>query len=389
MIKTLKEVDIRGKRVILRCDFNVPLNEKGEIEDDFRIKQSIPTIKYLLKNRAKVIIISHLGDPNGEVIERLRLNPVAKLLTQYLEIPIEKASDCVGKEVEEKISKLRDSEILILENLRFHIEEQNNDERFSKKLAEYGDFYINDAFSVCHREHASIVGLPKYLPAVAGLLLEKEFKVLSRVIENPWRPLVVIIGGAKIIDKLKLVKQFVEKADHVLVGGKIANAILRVKGICLGLPWPEEDIVKEVEGLKLTSTKLHLPVDALMSPNDKGDVYVREAAPGKLRNDELLLDIGSETIKFFTEIIKDAKMIIWAGPLGFTPNPLFENGTKKIAEAIARNHKAYKIAGGGDTILALSKFNLIKKFDHISTGGGAMLSFLSGKKLPGIEVLKR
>jgi phosphoglycerate kinase len=389
MIKTLKEVDIRSKRVILRCDFNVPLNEKGEIEDDFRIKQSIPTIKYLLKNRAKVIIISHLGDPNGEVIERLRLNPVAKLLTQYLEIPIEKASDCVGKEVEEKISKLRDSEILILENLRFHIEEQNNDERFSKKLAEYGDFYINDAFSVCHREHASIVGLPKYLPAVAGLLLEKEFKVLSRVIENPWRPLVVIIGGAKIIDKLKLVKQFVEKADHVLVGGKIANAILRVKGICLGLPWPEEDIVKEVEGLKLTSTKLHLPVDALMSPNDKGDVYVREAAPGKLRNDELLLDIGSETIKFFTEIIKDAKMIIWAGPLGFTPNPLFENGTKKIAEAIARNHKAYKIAGGGDTILALSKFNLIKKFDHISTGGGAMLSFLSGKKLPGIEVLKR
>lgn len=389
MIKTLKEVDIRGKRAILRCDFNVPLNEKGEIEDDFRIKQSIPTIKYLLKNRAKVIIISHLGDPNGEVIERLRLNSVAKLLNQYLEMPIEKASDCVGKEVEEKISKLRDSEILILENLRFHIEEQNNDERFSKKLAEYGDFYINDAFSVCHREHASIVGLPKYLPAVAGLLLEKEFKVLSRVIENPWRPLVVIIGGAKIIDKLKLVKQFVEKADHVLVGGKIANAILRVKGICLGLPWPEEDIVKEVEGLKLTSTKLHLPVDALMSPNDRGDVYVREAAPGKLRNDELLLDIGSETIKFFTEIIKDAKMIIWAGPLGFTPNPLFENGTKNIAEAIARNHKAYKIAGGGDTILALSKFNLIKKFDHISTGGGAMLSFLSGKKLPGIEVLKR
>lgn len=389
MIKTVKEFNVKNKRVLVRCDFNVPLGKNGEAQDDFRIKQTIPTIEYLIKNKAKIILMSHLGDPDGKVVESLRLAPIQKLLAEYLGHAIIKASDCVGKKVERQTMVLKEGEILLLENLRFRKGEQNNDVGFAKELAELGEFYVNDAFGACHRAHASIVGLPKYLPSAAGLLLAKEVKVLSRVLENPWRPLVVIIGGVKFSSKIKLIRQFLERADHLLVGGKIANAILTVKGICVGLPWPEKKIVEEIENLKLTSTKFHLPVDALLSPDTEGKNYIREAAPGKVRKDELLLDIGPETINIFSKIIKSAKMIVWSGPLGLFENPIFEKGTREIAEIIVRNHKSYKIVGGGDTIFAISKFNLIEKFDHVSTGGGAMLSFLSGEELPGIKALEK
>lgn len=388
-MRTIKEFNVKNKRVLVRCDFNVPLDEKGEAQDDFRIKQTIPTIKYLIKNKAKIILMSHLDDPGGKVVEKLRLRPIQKKLAEYLNLPVIKALDCIGKKVEEQILKMKEGEILLLENLRFHSGEEGNDPKFAKELAKLGDVYINDAFGVCHRAHASIVGLPKYLPSAAGFLLEKEVRVLSRVLANPWRPLVAIIGGAKISTKIKLIKQFLEKADSILIGGKIATPILIVKGICVGRPWPEKDVVKEVENLNLTSTKLHLPIDVLVSPNETGKVYIRESAPGKVRNDELLLDIGPETIRFFARIIKDAKMIIWAGPLGLFENPLFEKGTKEIAEKIIRNHKAYKIAGGGETIFAISEFGLIERFDHVSTGGGAMLSFLSGEEFPGLKVLEK
>ena len=387
-MRTVKDLNLKNKRVLVRCDFNVPLNEKGEIQDDFRIQQSLKTINYLIERGAKIVLMTHLGDPQGRMEEKLSVKRIQEKLAEYLKHPVLWASDCIGKDVEKIISKLKEGEVLVLENLRFHPEEKMNDSRFAKELAKLGDIYINDAFGVCHREHASIVGLPKYLPSGAGFLLEKEIKVLSRVLENPWRPLVAIIGGAKIESKTKLIKNLLKKADHLLIGGKIANIILLVKKIYVGDPWPEEKIVKEIENIELTSTKMHLPVDAVVSLGKEATV-TRVVAPANKKKDEFIFDIGPETINIFSKIIKEAKMIVWAGPLGFFENPLFEKGTKEIGEVIVRNHKAYKIAGGGDTIFSLKKFGIRDKFDHVSTGGGAMLSFLSGKKLPGIEALEK
>ncbi len=402
MFKTIKGLDIKNKRVLVRCDFNVPLDysfsPSPKILDDFKIKQTVPTIKYLIKNKAKVVLISHLGNPEeGQKFTQhhfskkngagFSLKPIALRLKELLGKEVKFLDDCIDKEVEKQTMEMKIGEILLLENLRFHKEERENDRNFAKELSKLGDVYINDAFGCSHRAHASIVGIPEYLPSGAGLLFEKEVRILSKVLENPWRPLVVIIGGAKISTKSKFIKQFLEKADHLLIGGKIANTILIVKGICVGRPWPSEETVKEIREFNLTSTKLHLPIDAIVSPNDTGKIYVRESAPGKVRKDELLLDIGPETVKIFSKIIEDAKMIIWSGPLGFFENPLFEKGTKDIAEKVVRNHQAFKIAGGGDTIFALSKFGLKDKFDHISTGGGAILQFLSGEELPGLKAL--
>jgi len=388
-LKSLAELDVRGKRVLLRCDFNIPLDAGGNIQDDFRINQTLPTIEYLIKHQAKVVLMSHLGDPEGKRVESLSLVPVQKKLSEYLGLQIKKTEDCIGREAEKEVAKLQDGGILLLENLRFYKEEEANDPEFVRELAKLGDVYVNDAFGVCHRKHASIFGLAQALPAAAGLLLEKEVKVLSRVLEDPWRPLCAVIGGAKISTKIKVIKQFLEKADNVLIGGKIAEPILIVKKICIGRSWPEEEVAREIEKLDLTSTRLHLPIDAAISPDPSGNLYIRQAAPGKTRKDELLLDIGDETISFFSQIIKDAKMIIWAGPMGYFENPAFEKGTKEIAEAIARNINAYKIVGGGDTLFAVSKFGLIDKFDHVSTGGGAMLVFLGGEALPGLQVLEK
>ncbi len=395
MLKTLKDINVKSKRVLARCDFNVPLNKKGVIEDDFRVKQAIPTIKYLIQHKARVILISHLGEPDQNETslktgksQKYTLRPIAKKLEELLSEKIKFLDDCVGKKVEKEIKKMKEGEVLLLENLRFHKEEKENKEEFAESLAGLADVYVNDAFGSSHRAHASIVGVPKYLPCAAGLLLEKEVKVLSRVSEKPERPLVVIIGGAKILNKIKVVKYFLKKADHALIGGKIANAILTVKGICPGRAWPSEEFVSDIEKINLTSTKLHLPVDAIISPDKTGNIYIRKAALGKIRKDEFILDIGPETIKMFSKIIELASTIIWSGPLGFFEEPLFENGTKLVAEAVIRNSRAFKIAGGGDTIFALAKFHLRERFDHISTGGGAMLNFLSGEKLPGIEALK-
>jgi len=387
-IRTVKDFNLKGKRVLVRCDFNVPLNEKGEIEDDFRIKQTIPTIEYLIKKGAKVILMSHLGEPEGKVVERLRLIPIQEKLREYLGFSVEKMSDCVGKEIEKQTLKMKEREVLLLENLRFHREEKQNSQKFARELAKLGDVYVNDAFGVCHRNHTSIVRVSKFLPSAAGLLLEKEIKVLSKALENPWRPLVAIIGGVKIESKIGVIQNLLEIADHVLIGGKIANAVLVVKGISVGMPWPSDETAEKIKKIKLTSTKLHLPIDAVISPDKSGEFYTREAAPGKVRKDEKVLDIGPETIRIFSRIIESAKMIIWSGPLGYFEKPMFEKGTKEIAEKIARNHQAFSIAGGGDTIFALNKFNLRDKFDHVSTGGGAMLSFLAKEEMPGIKVLE-
>ncbi|MDD5606547.1 MAG: phosphoglycerate kinase, partial [Candidatus Pacebacteria bacterium] len=362
----------------LRVDFNVPI-EKGIILDDFRIQKSLSTIKYLIEQKAKVILMSHLGNP-GE-----KMDPIFNYLRKILKI--EKALDCIGEEIVEKTKELEPGTCLLLENLRKYEEETKNDREFSKELAKLGDIYINEAFSCSHRLHSSIVGITEFLPSGCGFLLEKEVRILSKAIENPLKPLVCIIGGVKIDTKIKLIKNLLKKSDELILGGELANTILRVQGICIG-EWPEEKIVNQIQSIDLSQKKVHLPVDVLASPDKSGKIYVRESSLAKVRKDELLLDIGPESIKLFSQIIKKAETIILAGPLGYFENPLFEKGTKEIAKAIIKNNSAYKIAGGGDTLFSLSKFDLERGFDHISTGGGAMLAFLSGEKLPGLIALE-
>jgi len=390
-MKTLKDFNFKNKSVLVRCDFNVSLDKNGLISDDSRIKQTIPTIEYLLKEGAKIILISHLNRPKGKD-QKYSLIPVSLRLGELLKRKIKFLNDCIGEEVEKEIDKIKVGEIILLENLRFYKEEKENDESFAKKLAKLGEIYINDAFAASHRNHASIARIPKHLPSGMGLLLEKEVKVLSEVLENPWRPLVAVIGGVKIATKIRAIEKLLEKADHLLLAGGIANVVLGVKGISIGQPFPEKETIKKIKEINLTNPKLHLPIDGVISlgdiKNGLEEGYSREAALGTVREEERVYDIGPETVKIFSEIIKSAKMIIFAGPLGMFENDKFKKGTKEIAEVISRNHSAFKIAGGGDTISALNQFNLIDKFDHISTGGGAMLEFLAGEKLPGLEALR-
>jgi len=400
-MRTLRDFNLKGKRVLVRCDFNVPLSEKGEILDDFRIKLTIPTIEYLIEKGAKVILISHL-----EVDKKIKsLRPIAKKLEEALKkrvYPVKSSRsevfakgeqfnrvkflpDCIGKKIQKEVGKLKEGEILLLENLRFHKEEKENDENFAQELSRLADIFVNEAFSCSHRNHASIVGIPKFLPSVAGLLLEKEIKILSRVLENPEHPFVTIIGGIKPETKLKPALNLLQKADHLLFGSKIGEAILIGKKIILEREIRAEELAEKID---LTSPKIHLPIDGVIALKDLSEEYLRIGAVGTLKKDEEIYDIGPETIKIFKEIIKGAKTILWNGPPGMHEDKRFEKGTKEILDAIVRNYSAFKIAGGGDTISVINKFGLFDKFDFISTGGGAMLEFIAGEKLPGIEALK-
>ncbi len=378
---------------MVRCDFDVPVDKDGLISEDCRILKTAPTIKYLAKKQAKIILIAHLGRPQ-EVEQDKRenreftLKPVADKLENLLKKKIIFLEDCIGEKVERRIDEMKEGDIILLENLRFYREEEENDENFAKKLAALGDIYINDAFGTCHRAHASMVGVPKYLPSGAGFFLEKEIKILSHIFQSPWHPLVVVIGGVKIDTKINLIKRFLEIADHMLLGGEIANVILEEKGIIVARPPFDPEIVKKIEEIDLTNPKLHLPVDGLISLKKMTEDYFRIGAIGSVKKEEKVFDIGPETIEIFSDIIKKAKMILLSGPLGMFEKQDFEAGTREVAKNIVRNHLAFKVAGGGDTIFALNKFGLMDKFDYVSTGGGAMLEFLSGKKLPAIEALK-
>ena len=344
-MKTLKEFKLKNKRVLVRCDFNVPLDQRrGIILDDFRIKETIPTIEYLTKKGAKIILMTHLGRPEGRVVESLRLTPIQDRLMEYLDLSVTKTQDCIGKEVEDWTNEMQSGEILLLENLRFHKEEEENDENFAKELSRLGDIYINDAFGASHRAHASIVGIPKYLPSGAGFLLEKEIKVLSKIIENPEKPLIAIFGGRE--GDYKAMNKISEKADWILIGGLIQKEMEMKKQ---NLKYPEK-IIK--------------PIDAI-----DGE------------------DVGPKTIDLFKEKISQAKTIFWNGPLGKIEEKRFLKGTEEIAKAIIKSG-AFSVVGGGETVEFINKIGLIDKFNHISTGGGAMLEFLSGEKLPGIESLK-
>lgn len=376
----------------MRCDFNVPM-EEGKVLDDFKIQRTLQTIRYLRDNGAKIILTSHLGRPQEikQKKERLKccsLKPVKERLERVLREKIRFPKEVLGGKPKKEIKKLKPGQILLLENLRFEKGEEKNDEKFAKELAKLADVYVGEAFGVSHRHHASVVTLPKLLPHFAGFLIREEIEALTKVKESPERPLIVIIGGLKISSKIRVIEEFLEKADHLLFGGKIANVILRVKGISIGKPWPSEDVVQKIGKINLTNPKLHLPVDVIVSPDKTGEIYTRQTGPGNIRKEESVFDVGPETIRNFIDIIKEGKTIVWSGTLGMAENENFKRGTEEVARAIARNHQAFTLVGGGDTVSLVKELDLRDKFSHVSTGGSAMLAFLAGESLPGIEALR-
>ena len=389
-MKFIRDFNFEHKRVLVRVDFNVPLwlGKNGDIdnEEDWRIEATLPTINYLLEQKAKIILIAHFGRPNGKIVENLRLDLVKKRLEKLLARPVIKLNDCIGEEVEKQIGNMQAGDIVLLENIRFYPEEKNNDSDFAKQLADLGEIYVNDAFGTSHRAHASIIGLPKYLPNCAGLLLEKEIKFLSKILEKTEHPLVVIVGGAKISTKIKFIKNFLDKADNLLLAGALANTIISAKGFNIGKSVTEEEMIGEIKKLELTSIKLHIPVDVVVSVDPSGKESSRISPVGKTREDEMILDIGPDTIKLFTRIISQAKMVVWNGPMGLLEVEKFSLGSREIAHAIAKN-PGFSTVGGGDTVAFLEEIGLLDKITHVSTGGGAMLKFLAGEKLPGIEAL--
>jgi len=382
MIRNLKHLDFKGKRTLVRCDFNVPIKNR-KVLDNFKIEQALETIEYLRKEGAKIILMSHLGRPRKKT-RQLSLKPVALELEKLLKAKVKFSKKCFGKRVERMTQNLKTGEVMMLENLRFEKGELDNDESFVKKLASLGDVYVNEAFSSCHRSHASVVGLPKLMPHCIGLSFYKEAKYLMKLRQNPEHPLTVIIGGAKVNSKAKVIDNFLEKADHVLLGGKVANTVLTVKGVALGRPFPESKTLKEIKKIKLTDSKMHLPFDVVAVAGE----IKRTAGPASVRKEEEIFDIGPETAKAFADIIKESKTIFWSGVLGKVEQEEFSKGTQKVVKAIIRNKDALKVAGGGDTIAFIRKYDLEDKFSYLSMGGTASLEFLANEKMPGIESLR-
>lgn len=380
--------DLSGKRVLVRNDFNITIDEKGKILDDFRIMASLSTIKYLLQQKAKIILMSHLGRPKGKVIEELRLDPVAKRLSELLGFPIKKINESIGEKVEEEIKKIQPGEVLLLENIQFNPGEIENDAGFAKILSSYADIFVMDAFGQCHRNYASITGITNFLPSYAGSLMQKEVEVLTRVLENPDRPLTVVIGGAKISTKMKLIEEYMKKAENVILGGALANTVLHAKGLAVGSSLVEEEALGRLQELQITNAKLHLPVDVIASVDKDGQGENRIDPVGRTKEGEMILDIGPETEELFDRIIKKSKMVIWNGPMGMFETEKFSHGTLAMAESIVSCQNCFSIAGGGETTCFIEKVGLADKFSHVSTGGGAMLEFLAGDKLPGIVALE-
>jgi len=389
-ILDLKDEELSGKRVLVRVDFNVPI-KNGVITDDRRIREALPTIKYLMEKGAKVILVSHLGRPKG-FQDDLRLDPVAKRLSELLGKPVKKLNDCIGEEVEKEVANMNPGDVVLLENIRFYKEEEANDPEFAKKLAKLADLYVNDAFGTAHRAHASTAGVANYIPGVAGLLMKKEIEIMGKALENPDRPFVCILGGAKVSDKIGVIQNLVNKVDVLLIGGGMMFTFLKAMGYEIGKSIVEEDkldLAKDLMNLaKEKGVKFVLPVDAVVVKEIKEDAPTTVKDVDKFDKDDIGVDIGPKTIDLFREEIMKAKTIIWNGPMGIFEIPAFANGTKKVAEAIAENKNCVSIVGGGDTAAAVQLFGLEEKFTHISTGGGASLEFLEGKVLPGVAVLQ-
>jgi len=393
-VADIPDKELKGKKVFVRCDFNVPLDDKQNITSDKRIKAAMPTIEYLIKKEARLILASHLGRPKGEVKKELSLVPVQKKLAELLKQPVAMASDCIGPEVKKMVDSLKDGEVLLLENLRFHKAETKNDPKFAKELASLADIYVSDAFGTVHRAHASTEGIAHDLPAYAGFLIEKELKFLGSALTDPKKPFVAIIGGAKISGKLEVLKSLVNKVDTLIIGGGMAYTFFKAQGIAIGKSLVEDDLIGEAkEILKAAKDKnvpFLLPIDHVIADKFAEDASSKVTPDTAIPDGWLGVDIGPETIKKFSQAINGAKTIVWNGPMGVFEMPKFAAGTLGIAKAVAAatDQGAVSVIGGGDSASAVKKAGLADKMSHISTGGGASLEFLEGKVLPGIAVLQ-
>jgi len=389
---TLNDLEVKGKRVLVRVDFNVPLDKKtGEITDDKRIKETLPTIKFLIGRNAKVILCSHLGRPDGKVVESLKMDKIAHRLGQLLNKKVNKLNDCVGDYVKGEIMKMRNGDVILLENLRFHPEEEENDEEFSRQLADLAELYVNDAFGTCHRAHSSTYGAVQYLKSAAGLLVEKELKIMGKAMENPERPLIGILGGAKLgdekfSDKINIIDNLLLKVDKVLLGGAIIFTFFKAQGKNVGASKMQAQFIDMAKKL-LKNNKIVLPVDVAVADKFDANANSKIVDVNNIPDGWMGLDIGPKTISMYKEILKGARTVIWSGPMGVFEFDKFSNGTKEIAKFLA-TLKATTIIGGGDSAAAVEKFGCASKLTHVSTGGGASLEFFEGKKLPGIEALE-
>jgi phosphoglycerate kinase len=384
--RTIRDFDsLNGKRVLTRVDFNVPLQD-GVISDDTRIRAALPTIQFALEQGAAVVLMSHLGRPKGKDPSQ-SLRPVAQRLSALLGRPVRFAEDCVGPEVEAQARSLQPGEVMLLENLRFHKEEEKNDPEFAKQLAALGDVYVNDAFGSAHRAHASVEAVAHFLPAAAGFLMEKEIKFLGKVLSDPERPLVVLLGGAKISDKLPVINNLMNLADKIMIGGGMANTFLKAEGYELGDSLVEDNAIEQARELLLCcSGKLMLPVDVVVADAFSNDASSQTVTVGQIKPGWRALDIGPHTVEKYRNQLQNARMIVWNGPMGVFEFPKFAVGTREIAKAIAES-SAISIIGGGDSVAAIEQAGLADRITHISTGGGASLEFLEGKTLPGIAAL--
>ncbi len=389
--QTIRDVDVRGKRVIVRVDFNVPLKDGG-VADDTRIEAALPTIEHLLDQDAAVILMSHLGRPKGKVVDELKMDPVAERLSQLLGQPVEKLDDCIGPTVEEAVEAMRPGDVVLLENTRFHAEEKANDPDFAAELAALADVYVNDAFGAAHRAHASTAGAAQAMrekgnPAVAGLLVEKELELLGKAVDDPERPFVAVLGGAKISDKISVIQSLLERCDRLLVGGGMANTFFKAMGYETGDSLVEEDAVSTAKSLlDQAAGKLVLPVDVVIADAFDNSARSKVVAPNEVPRGWRILDIGPKTVATFESALKNAKTVTWNGPLGVFEMPTFAAGTFDVARLLAEMD-ATTIIGGGESAAAVQQAGLAHQMTHVSTGGGASLQLLEGKTLPGVAAL--
>ena len=392
MKKTVKDIEVKGKRALVRCDFNVPLKD-GVITDDIRIVSALPTIRYLIEGGAKVILMSHLGRPDGEPKKEFTLAPVAERLSKLLgtEVKFVSSDTVVDDKVREAAAELKDGEVMLLENVRFRKEETKNGADFARELAQLGDFFVNDAFGTAHRAHASTAGVADYLPAVSGFLIEKEVEFLGNAVENPKRPFVAIMGGAKVGDKIPVIENLLKKVDTLIIGGGMAYTFFKSQGLEIGTSILDKDNVELAAELlkkaEAAGVKMLLPVDCVCGKEFKNDTEYAVYSKDNIPADMMGLDIGPKTAELYRQAASDAATVVWNGPMGVFEMPNFAKGTKAVAEALAESD-AVTIIGGGDSAAAVEQFGLADKMTHISTGGGASLEFLEGKTLPGIAVIE-
>lgn len=388
--KTVKDVDVKGKRVFCRVDFNVPMKD-GQVTDETRIRAALPTIKYLVDQGAKVLLASHLGRPKGQAVEELRLTPVAKRLSELLGKDVKKTDEAYGDSVKSEIDSMNEGDVLLLENVRFYPGEEKNDPELAKAFAELADVYVNDAFGAAHRAHASTEGIAKYIPAVSGFLMEKELEVLGKALSNPERPFTAIIGGAKVKDKIGVIDNLLEKVDNLIIGGGLAYTFVKAQGHEIGKSLLEEDKIELaksfMEKAKAKGVNFYMPVDAIVADDFSADANTKVVAIEEIPADWEALDIGPKTAETYRDVIQKSKLVIWNGPMGVFEIDKFAEGTKAVAQALADAGDTYSVIGGGDSAAAVEKFGLAEKMSHISTGGGASLEFMEGKQLPGVVAL--